>query len=562
MSIAKLVTAINEFVECDLNPDAYNGYHIKEMTTSSSLAERADGHGYHIEITGTDSAMRIFPIVTNSHYLADRDSKREYYLKLRMRVHRDNLYALTERMLGDYKDYADRCAKRGATLNQLEAYYHGEKQRLAALTGMMDSYSYCALGIRATGQNQFQIGRSDDEKNILLLRYSLVPGDWLVFLRRGGATLSYDVVGLPESTEGIKDLSPTWLAPSASNNVSSEDILIEGDDWLKSAENCIYFGPPGTGKSHKVEQVTHGRNKTIITFHPDFDHEDFVGGYRPVSVSSGDQESKLQYRFVPQSFLIAYVQAWSNPQKEYAVVVEEINRGNCAQIFGNLFQLIERADDGFSRYTSTADAHIQCYLRDVLADFPQYSEKAAAVYQSRNHRTCDDPFSFMALPSNLSIYATMNSSDQALFPMDSAFKRRWDWIYVPIDYMDAERFRIEHMGKQYSWTNFLRAVNEKIYLTTESEDKLIGNRFVSPSDGLISSSSLKNKIMFYLWSDVFREELPDNENYVFRYQSDSESREFRYPELFEENGDQILEGFFSYNGIMSIDGDGEHDSSP
>jgi hypothetical protein len=270
----------------------------------------------------------------------------------------------------------------------------------------------------------------------------------------------------------------------------------EIDNYMKPLQK-IFFGPPGSGKSHQIKFKYPG-TWPRITFHPELDYQGFIGAYKPsvIATPEGDQ---ITYRFIEEAFLRAYCKAWDS-EEPYFLIIEEINRGNCAQIFGDIFQLLDRAEDGFSEYPIICSPDIQRHLNEELkgtSRLKQYNEKTGAV-----------DFSRMSLPDNLNILCTMNTSDQSLFPMDSAFKRRWDWQYVPIDYKDAENFRIDlEDGKnEINWGEFIEAINIRIKEHTQSEDKQIGNRFVSPRNNRISKEQFVSKVVFYLWSEIYKEE--------------------------------------------------------
>ena len=197
--------------------------------------------------------------------------------------------------------------------------------------------------------------------------------------------------------------------------------------------NLIYFGAPGTGKSHIISNYATDTNSIRITFHPDTDYAAFIGSYKPIQTDDGEG---ITYGFVVQAFLKAYTKAWDTEDDTF-LVIEEINRGNCAQIFGDIFQIIEREGNGFSKYKVDVDTEIEKYLKkhyeDLLAGDADDQAKA-----ERYMAYFGGDFKKIALPDNLFIHATMNTSDQSLFPIDSAFKRRWDWEYVPIIFDGTE----------------------------------------------------------------------------------------------------------------------------
>lgn len=250
---------------------------------------------------------------------------------------------------------------------------------------------------------------------------------------------------------------------------------------------------------------------------------------------------EISYEFVPQAFTDAYVRAWQNcdslTESPVYLVIEEINRGNCAQIFGDLFQLLDRKADGSSEYPVKADKDLRKHLErdDVLGPGHPGIEGGD-----------------LRLPANLHILATMNTSDQSLFPMDSAFKRRWDWEYVPIDPNNpASQFTVTIGDRQYAWKDFLIAANERIKDLTESEDKQMGGFFITRN---VDEQAFKSKVMFYLWSEVCKEEYRSRS--FFRSKTgDGKETEFSFNELFEKDdsghdkGTALLQGFMTYLGV-------------
>lgn len=322
--------------------------------------------------------------------------------------------------------------------------------------------------------------------------------------------------------------------------------------------NRILFGPPGTGKSFRVDELYANSHAQIrVTFHPDSEYHSFVGSYKPVS----DADGLIHYSFVPQAFTKAYLSAWSKPTRAVFLIIEEINRGNCAQIFGDLFQSLDRNNQGFSVYPVDADTDLANFLESKGA-FGGNSVAAERFADVSNHyrNVGAKDYHKMILPNNLYIYATMNTSDQSLFPMDSAFKRRWDWEYVPIDYVDAHRFTIELTDShRYSWGTFIKAVNRSIYALNQSEDKQLGNRFVNPTDSVITLPVFKSKVMAYLWSEIYKNET-DNQATIFISQEEITNIEtkFTFAELFERGPDgndrdiDLLTGFMRKLGVATL----------
>lgn len=375
----------------------------------------------------------------------------------------------------------------------------------------------------------------------------------------------------------------------------------------------IYYGAPGTGKSKTIKDLTFGEDVIRTTFHPDSDYASFVGTYKPITeevvlrdcngkkVIDEDtgkvvKEDRIAYKFIPQAFLEAYVEAWKklgskkeeNSDKNYnrihpalldtpeiftknkaskkqILIIEEINRGNCAQIFGDLFQLLDRNEYGFSDYPIVADKDMQKYLEKEFEGWEiTNKDKINQLYGEANMVSLILKGKRLVLPSNLYIWATMNTSDQSLFPIDSAFKRRWDWKYVPIrEGRDKEtnaqlNWYINTGDKQYDWWSFISQVNKLIGSLTNSEDKKLGYFFCKAKDGEIDADLFVSKVIFYLWNDVFKDygfddkDFQDEEGKILsfdRFYKDKNGKtnvDIATVELFLEN--LGVEDFFSDEG--------------
>lgn len=347
----------------------------------------------------------------------------------------------------------------------------------------------------------------------------------------------------------------------------------------------IYYGAPGTGKSFDVNNITKGYSTIRTTFHPDSDYSTFVGAYKPTMrtvalrdssghIVEGVQEERIVYTYVKQAFLKAYLGAWQKYTKggettePQFLVIEEINRGNCAQIFGDLFQLLDRGDNGFSTYPIEADSDLQKEIQNAFkeekdgeSDNPYKLSKnidvesAVEGYVSNYGPSLSKDIQegrVLLFPPNLYIWATMNTSDQSLFPMDSAFKRRWDWQYMPIK--DANLhwkigWEIEPGKKRVmiDWWEFLKRINKVVADLTTSEDKQLGYFFCQPdsfiesenkSDDskypLITGKHFVDKVIFYLWNDVFKD-------YAFDASccKDGNGKEVLFAQFYNEDGKSV-----------------------
>lgn len=393
----------------------------------------------------------------------------------------------------------------------------------------------------------------------------------------------------------------------------------------------IYYGAPGTGKSHKIKDdvdVKAADEKNLVfrtTFHPDSDYSTFVGCYKPTTSKSGirgkqpildydslvdkfkeylnvpnvnitkactlfgfdyhdsiiriqengrkvmdlvndayksntsydsvvrggmacyeqnpirENDSKITYSFIPQAFLQAYVAAWNNPDDKVFLVIEEINRGNCAQIFGDLFQLLDRDDDGVSEYPIMADKDIAKYLNGN-------DEEGLPVLTNKDGIKDGK----LRLPKNLHIWATMNTSDQSLFPIDSAFKRRWEWKYIKIKEGKDEKgnkldwkvdVKMDESGTLLPWWDFIKKINEIIASMTSSADKQLGYFFCCAKDGVIDEETFVSKVIFYLWNDVFKDYGFEDAS-LFRYTTKDEDgkdaeKDLTFPDFYDEEGEKV-----------------------
>lgn len=355
--------------------------------------------------------------------------------------------------------------------------------------------------------------------------------DLLIFKNIGTKFTVFEVMFVPQTNPYY----PLLLKLSGGDNHS-----IYCFDEKKADQNVglnalqqIYYGAPGTGKSYEINSITKNKDVIRTTFHPDSDYSTFVGAYKPTSIEvpvrdvtgkviieNGIQvtENRIVYEFVEQAFLQAYKKAWyayankavgAKAEEKY-LVIEEINRGNCAQIFGDLFQLLDRNAHGFSDYPITADKDMKKQLSKAFKDITiADADRINSIY-GKDVVSQVLSGEILLLPDNLYIWATMNTSDQSLFPIDSAFKRRWDWKYMPIcegkDNGKSLNWKIKVNDRQYDWWQFVEKINAEIGEQTKSEDKKLGYFFCKAQNGIISADTFVSKVIFYLWNDVFKDQ--------------------------------------------------------
>ena len=354
--------------------------------------------------------------------------------------------------------------------------------------------------------------------------------DLLIFKNKGTKHTEYEFMFVPKDNM----FYPALLKLCGGENHSVYDfddypeVELEGNYPLQ----LIYFGAPGTSKSTTIKREIGKCSQHRITFHPDTDYSNFVGCYKPTKDTNGND---ITYEFVAQTFVKAYVEAWkkliyeNDKDKRVFLIIEEINRGNCAQIFGDLFQLLDRDDKGYSDYEIEPDADLQRYLAKEFENCGKIPERIAFG-------------DIMKLPPNLFIWATMNTSDQSLFPIDSAFKRRWEWKYLPIKNDEKGHIIRVDRARAYDWWEFLSAVNNRIEKLTEQEDKQLGYWFAKPNTGVeISVDRFVSKVVFYLWNDVFKDFAKDaNSPFVIKG-ADDKRHELKFNMFFDKYGNAIPE---------------------
>ncbi|MCR5169385.1 MAG: AAA family ATPase [Desulfovibrio sp.] len=280
----------------------------------------------------------------------------------------------------------------------------------------------------------------------------------------------------------------------------------------KFLRNRIFFGAPGTGKSYKLNQDLYRLigednefNYERITFHPDYTYAHFVGTYKPVPIKTDENKEVITYKYVPGPFMRVYTKALKNSKTDniqpFVLIIEEINRSNVAAVFGDIFQLLDRDENNVSEYPIQASEDIKQYLSEQLGGKPEEYDK-------------------IRIPDNMFIWATMNSADQGVFPMDTAFKRRWDFTYFGIDdnddlIKDKYVMLCNNKNQKINWNSLRKAINKFLANEKINEDKQIGPYFISKDiimpkigneidhDNFIRV--FEDKVIMYLYEDAARQ---------------------------------------------------------
>ncbi|MFV0439666.1 MAG: McrB family protein [Lachnospirales bacterium] len=350
---------------------------------------------------------------------------------------------------------------------------------------------------------------------------------------------------------------------SITKTLNNQDIsLVDESKRLTTGENILLYGVPGSGKSWTIEHEYCENEKLMerLVFHPDYMYSDFVGQILPKVVKGEDGTEKVRYEFTPGPFTKILKRAYQDPTNAYYLVIEEINRGNAPAIFGEIFQLLDRVDED-----KTSEYNV--LLRKCTSEYGITNANVAGVVYGDEDRK-------IRIPSNLSIVGTMNTSDQNVFTLDTAFQRRWIMRMIPNSFKNHKFAENTILDTRISWRQFCEAINEEILRKNNimsSEDKRLGAYFVSADDlSLVDipntspieqkraehhNSRFAEKVLKYLWDDAFK----------FSHADTFDNKKYKSLEM-------IIDGFMSTTGpdrfrvfnknlkSMIIDGVGEGDN--
>jgi len=260
-------------------------------------------------------------------------------------------------------------------------------------------------------------------------------------------------------------------------------------------QNIIFYGPPGTGKSTKIKDITDKSPHEITVFHPDMQNSDFIGALKPAVKDDGG----VTYKFSPGPFAKALFKAYEHPDKDVYLVIEELNRAPAMAVFGELFQLLDRKDNGASEYGVGFPSD----------EFRKWLDHKTSMVHVK-----------ISLPSNLSIYASMNTADQGVYPLDTAFRRRWDDEYISIDWAECPEIKLaifdaEGIENETSWKLLGSEINTVLLDNDYPEDSLFGQLWINKKDVPDIDNTVPNKLLNYLWNDLLRHDKPTR-NKIFK----------------------------------------------
>ncbi|WP_444340348.1 McrB family protein [Phascolarctobacterium succinatutens] len=484
MEFDAALDTVKKYLHISLDNE-YDGIIVKKMAKSNLIGEEnSTGNQTHIAITGAQ--RDAFPYICAAQYLTcphediDDTIKRFFMCQVKVNIYRSNVEPLDKS-------------------NTIRFGAGQEKKSV-----------YTTVWRRRGKNNEEQVQLSAlnlDDSDFVEFRKLIHTNDYIVILKLQ-ACLEYDWFIIPKESIAISDdlkaLDGKFIHKSTSTVVKIDqnvhmDALLHNETTkgIIPSSNILLYGVPGCGKSHKVEdeyesKITTEKNKIRVVFHPDYTYSDFVGQLLPVlkevENAQGVKEEKLQYEFVLGPFTQILKTAYANSDQQCLLIIEELNRGNAPAIFGEIFQLLDRNDDGKSKYS--------IYNRDI----------SMALY--------DEPNKPIELPPNLTIVATMITSDQNVFTMDTAFQRRWQMKHIPNRFTgeSLDEKTINHVAKhlpnsEISWGVFAQTINKKMHTANlgfgGTEDKSLGVYFATDND-LDDAERFAEKVLKYLWDDAFK----------------------------------------------------------
>lgn len=350
--------------------------------------------------------------------------------------------------------------------------------------------------------------------------YDDTTGEYVLGSKRFSKEEFIDYVRADLLVTALLDEKGSFKAPQNPQSA----IKTGNKNFTSNYEQIIFYGVPGSGKSFKIDKKTTDTpedNKIRVVFHPDYTNADFVGQILPKSMG-GD----VKYEFRPGPFSKILWRAIRNPEKNHFLIIEEINRGNAAAIFGDIFQLLDRInkksdlegdnknlDYGWSKYFIEND-YLNNYIRsDVEYDNPIYTENHGKLSFQITDKINFSQNSGIRLPPNLSILATMNTSDQNVFTLDNAFQRRWNMELVSNELKeDSEQYKLKIEGSNISWGKFREEINSLIADQSDvmgissMEDSQLGAYFIQADkdSDFIKAKDFASKVLKYLWDDAFK----------------------------------------------------------
>ena len=498
MSFSDVFKSIKDFLlnqnGIEIKETDYDSLLVKQLSGSNILGEK--GKQTHIAITG--ESMEMFPYIYSKEFieLNNKEMKNFFVLKAPMKIYQKN-----------YNYFSD--------INNID---FNNKDFL--------EINVCIYPRNKGDQVQLSM-LSHDSKEFIEYRKSIKTNDFLVVLKYSNK-LQYDVFVI-KNNDGMSFIDKHNLFKIKDNKKKTDMTFISKENFcFNDLENInltkninkphqrIFFGAPGTGKSYLLNEDAKkyfGNNYERVTFHPNYMYGNFIGTFKPFPVKLENGKETIMYKYIPGVLLRLLIKAIKNPVTNYLLIIEEINRANTAAVFGDFFQLLDRNGNGESEYGIAVSEDLKLYLEEEF-DKNNLTEN--------EKRYLGEKLDKITLPPNFYIWATMNSADQGVMPLDTAFKRRWEFEYTGIDdaynkskdesgKSEFDDYKFRANGKELSnWNDFRIKINEILSKCHVSEDKLIGPYFISKS--ILASkdidkitNAIKSKVLMYLYEDAGRQ---------------------------------------------------------
>lgn len=505
--------------ECD-----YDGFIVKQMSESNCIAKNISSNQSHIAITGKQTDL--FPYIYSKKFILEDDENMKNYfvIKAPVNIFKNNCETIENGII-DFKD----------------------KEILKE--------EMCIYPRRGGSQIQLSMKTNGDSRNFLKFRKLIKVNDYLVLMKKKNV-LGYDGFIIEKKFISGED----YKSPIEFLRASSKDITFIKEDNIEYVKEInkpyqrIFFGAPGTGKSYKLNKEANEYfedNYERVIFHPNYMYSNFIGVFKPFPIKIKDNENTIiTYKYVPGILLKMILNSLKNPTQNYLLIIEEINRANISSVFGEFFQLLDRDKDGNSQYHINVTEDIKLYIQEELESFENDIKANTKAIIGKN---CDK----LILPKNLYIWATMNSADQGVMPLDTAFKRRWEFEYIGIDEGEDEisnkyAFKISTDGTTTYWNNFRKEINSILSNCRVPEDKLMGPYFI-PKHILEGSTPneltqiISNKVLMYLYEDVGRA----HRNQIFN--QDNSKTFSSLKKAFDENINSVFKNSLNLTEVDSKD---------
>ena len=527
----------------DIGDVEYDGLIVRQISPTDVMSENRPigkkGEPTHIAVTGTQRNM--FPYLMSYGYFTElkcnTNFKSYFVFKAPIFLYYENLKYLFKN-LGELNE--ENIISSQQYENQEKYYdylrttlnnYNDEGSKIKTSVSVLRSRKLPGEGKHETEEERYSDRTEDqielsqkktDGKEFLFLRRLLFEDDFLILLKHK-CEPSYDMFAIKSDDEELSQLTSKYFYAYSSNNKStavppgmfeepsgeteddydSTKLMFETTLKLEKPRNLIYFGAPGTGKSYELNKAKDelldnycGDEKEglyeRVTFHPDYSYANFVGAYKPISekivTEDGEEKNSVTYDYVPGPFMRLLVKALRNAKEDYPkpflLIIEEINRSNVSAVFGEVFQLLDRNKEGVSEYSISTSKDMQDYFVKELGGK-------------------SEDYSKIKIPNNMFIWATMNSADQGVFPVDTAFKRRWDFEYIELNHEEDENKGYVNIGKKkYLWNDVRNSINDFLIDNGINEDKCMGAFFIKDDNDNNYTEMFRKKVLMYLFEDL------------------------------------------------------------